>query len=240
MSKLTWNQLCWAPTCTQHSAPEEWRLSRPWPWHLQEWMLLVQSWLLVSSAGVNANFSILALGVICRDECYSFSSGTWCLPRVNSRFNFVTALQHSLRQFLPIELSGFLMVPLLISQANIFFTGSGLDCPFLSLDFPESSLREVYERLWYMDGDSLLFCYWYCLFFIATISLVISLGIGEMGRLTHTGLYYHIELEHKFNFHIFHIIWLSCAWFSFSQSRKKKGFSLPEDTRWIWVKLKSH
>lgn len=107
-------------------------------------MLIFQSWLLVSYVGMNATRSVLALDVS---------------PESTQDLTSVTALQHSLRQFLPIELSGFLMVPLLISQANIFFTGSGLDCPFLSLDFPESSLREVYERLWYMDGDSLLFCY---------------------------------------------------------------------------------
>lgn len=107
-------------------------------------MLIFQSWLLVSYVGMNATCSVLALDVS---------------PESTQDLTSVTALQHSLPQFLPIELSGFLMVPLLISQANIFFTGSGLDCPFLNLDFPESSLREVYDRLWYLDGDSLLFCY---------------------------------------------------------------------------------
>lgn len=172
------------------------------PWRVEALQAMT-----LTSAGVNATCSILALGVS---------------PASTQDLTSVTALQHTLPQFLPTELRGFLMVPLLTSQAKLFFTDSWLDHTFLNLDFPEPSLREVYERLWYVDGNLLLFHYWYCLFFIATISSVISLGIGEMGRLTHKGLYYHIELEHKFNFHIFHIIWLACDWFSFFQSRKKK------------------
>lgn len=146
------------------------------------------------------------------------------LPRVDSR----STLSH----FPPAHpASGVPHGPLLPSQAKLFFSGSWPEDPLLNLDLTALPLREVFCL--YVDGDLLLFHYSHYFLLTATISLAISLGIWEKGKLTCKGSYYHIELEYIFNFHN---IWLACDWFSFPQSRKKGGFSSSEDMRCIRVK----